>query len=146
MSGLSIREANDLDLPALHWLYQQLQPEDTTTLAEMEAGFQAMQTHPDCRVCVAEWDGVVVGTYVLYLLPNMTRNGRPAAMLENIVVDEVCRGQGIGRVMLEQARSQAQAAGCYKLSLTSNAKRTAAHDFYRKCGMVQHGVSFRYTF
>lgn len=46
--------------------------------------------------------------------------------------------------MLEYARSVAQAQGCYKLSLTSHAKRTDAHAFYRKCGMVQHGVSFRY--
>ena len=101
-----------------------------------------MQAHQGCNVYVAEIDGQVVGTFVLYILPNMTRHGRPAAMLENIVVDEANRGQGIGRVMLEHARDLAQAAGCYKLSLTSNAKRTAAHDFYRRCGMVQHGVSF----
>ncbi|HOF88697.1 MAG TPA: GNAT family N-acetyltransferase, partial [Armatimonadota bacterium] len=92
----------------------------------------------------AERNGAVVGTFVLYLLPNMTRNGRPAAILENIVVDDALRRQGIGRAMLEHARELAQAAGCYKLSLTSNATRTAAHEFYLRCGMVQHGVSFRY--
>ena len=48
------------------------------------------------------------------------------------------------RHMLEYAREEALAAGCYRLSLTSNAKRTDAHAFYRRCGMVQHGVSFRY--
>ncbi len=81
---------------------------------------------------------------VLYILPNMTRNGRPAAILENIVVDEAQRGQGIGRAMLEYARERALEHGCYKLSLTSNARRADAHEFYRCCGMVQHGVSFRY--
>lgn len=141
-----IRHCKEQDLPSIHLFYQQLHEGETnTTLQEIIDGFHAMQAHQGCNVYVAEIDGQVVGTFVLYILPNMTRHGRPAAMLENIVVDEANRGQGIGRVMLEHARDLAQAAGCYKLSLTSNAKRTAAHDFYRRCGMVQHGVSFRYT-
>jgi GNAT superfamily N-acetyltransferase len=45
--------------------------------------------------------------------------------------------------MLEYARDLALSRGCYKLSLTSNAVREEAHEFYRRCGMAQHGVSFR---
>ena len=139
-----IRECTVDDLPALHVLYQQLQPEDTTTLEDLRRGFVEMSAFPGCRVFVVESDSHLLGSFTLYILPNMTRNGRKAAILENIVVDEASRGLGIGRMMLEYAREEALAAGCYKLSLTSNAKRLDAHTFYIRCGMVQHGVSFRY--
>lgn len=141
---LVIRSGGLADLPQLHALYQQLQPDDTTTLAEVEQGFLAMQAQPGCAVYVVEHEGTIAGAFTFYILPNMTRNGRPAALVENIVVNETVRGQGIGRAMLAYARELAQAQGGYKLSLTSNAKRTQAHAFYLRCGMLQHGVSFRY--
>ncbi|MHB0935980.1 MAG: GNAT family N-acetyltransferase [Armatimonadota bacterium] len=146
MMSIIIRLCRDDDLPELQRLYQQLQPADTTTLEELARGFAAMSAHPGCEVFVAETEGRVAGACTLYILPNMTRNSRPAAILENIVVDEPLRGHGIGRAMLEFAREQAQARNCYKLSLASNAVRADAHDFYRRCGMTQHGLSFRYTF
>jgi GNAT superfamily N-acetyltransferase len=144
---LTIRQCEESDLPALHTLYRQLHNGKTdATLEEIIAGFQAMRAFPGCEVYVADIDAQVVGTFVLYLLPNMTRHGRPAAILENIVVDEGQRGRGIGRAMLEFAHGRARKEGCYKLSLTSNAARTEAHEFYRRCGMTQHGVSFRFSF
>jgi len=139
-----IRECTAADLPALHVLYQQLQPEDTTTLEDTRRGFTEMNAFPGCRVFVVEFESRLLGSFTLYILPNMTRNGRKATILENIIVDKAFRGQGLGRMMLEYAREEALAAGCYKLSLTTNAKRTDAHAFYRRCGMVHHGVSFRY--
>lgn len=146
MANVVIRECIMADLLNVHKLYQQLQPEDTTTFEELCAGFDTMSTHPGTKIYVAECGGCVVGTYTLYILPNMTRNGCKAAILENIVVDADLRGQGVGRAMLEHARELAQEANCYKLSLTSNAKRTEAHEFYLRCGMSQHGISFRYAF
>lgn len=143
---IEIRQCTEDDLPALQELYRQLhsgeKPNPSTD--ELQQGFAAMSAFPGCQVYVVEVDARVLGTFTLYILPNLTRGCRPAAIIENIVVDEAHRGQGIGRAMLEYARAKAQAQGCYKLSLTSNAKRTESHAFYRQCGMVQHGVSFRY--
>jgi GNAT superfamily N-acetyltransferase len=103
-----------------------------------------MQAYPGCEVYVAEEDHQICGTFVIYFLPNMTRSGRMAAVLENIVVDAEYRSKGIGRSMLEFARQKAVEQNCYKLSLTSNLKRTNAHAFYEHCGMQRHGYSFRY--
>jgi|GEM_PF-1117547 len=139
-----IRACQASDLEAVLRLYRQLQPEDTTTLEDITRVFAEMSVHPGCEVFVAEFNGSVAGAFTLFILPNMTRSGRPAAVLVNIVVDEPLRGHGIGRAMLEFARDRSQAHDCYALSLTSNAIRTEAHAFYRHCGMVQHGLSFRY--
>ena len=36
-----------------------------------------------------------------------------------------------------------RAKGCYKLVLSSNAKRERAHAFYESLGFERHGYSFR---
>jgi predicted GNAT family acetyltransferase len=33
-------------------------------------------------------------------------------------------------------------AGCYKMALSSNVKRAAAHAFYESLGFERHGYSF----
>lgn len=141
--SLIIRPCEFSDLDALQKLYKQLHSRDEITSDDLCRGFEEMQAQDGCEVYVADKDGCVVGTFVLYLLPNMTRRGRKAAILENIVVDSAHRKQGIGKSMLEYARDVAEKNGCYKLSLTSNAVRVEAHSFYEKCGMIKHGISFR---
>jgi hypothetical protein len=37
---------------------------------------------------------------------------------------------------------RAAAAGCYKLALSSNERREAAHAFYDSLGFQRHGFSF----
>ena len=144
--AVEVRPGISDDLPVLLELYRQLHAgETTTTLDELAEGFSALRDHPGCELFVAAIDDRVVGTFVLYILPNMTHNGRPAAIIENIIVDDQCRRSGVGRAMMNFARDRAQALHCYKLSLTSNAQRTNAHAFYTQCGMMQHGVSFRFA-
>jgi GNAT superfamily N-acetyltransferase len=68
--------------------------------------------------------------------------GKPLAVVENVVVDRHQQGRGIGRQLMAHAKEQASAAGCYKLALSSNRKRHAAHAFYESIGFDQHGLSF----
>jgi GNAT superfamily N-acetyltransferase len=44
--------------------------------------------------------------------------------------------------MMNHAMALAHEAGCYKLALSSNLKRTRAHAFYDSLGFERHGVSF----
>ena len=44
--------------------------------------------------------------------------------------------------MMAHAREQCRAAGCYKLALSSNLCREAAHLFYESLGFERHGYSF----
>ena len=45
--------------------------------------------------------------------------------------------------MMEFALERCRQKGCYKLVLSSNAKRTRAHAFYELLGFERHGYSFR---
>ena len=55
--------------------------------------------------------------------------GTPSAIVEDVVVAQDQQGRGIGRQMMAHALQQARDAGCYKLALSSNARRKGAHAF-----------------
>ena len=101
-----------------------------------------MATYPDHAVYVATGDDRVVGTFALLIMDNLAHLGAPSAVVEDVVVDERHRGRGIGRALMTFAIDHARARGCYKLALSSNTARPAAHAFYRALGFQQHGLSF----
>jgi GNAT superfamily N-acetyltransferase len=104
--------------------------------------FARIATYPDYAVYLAEEDGVPVGTFALLVMDNLAHGGTPEGIVENVVVAEGRRGQGIGRAMMRFAMDRCVAADCYKLVLSSNVRREAAHRFYEDLGFVQHGLSF----
>jgi ribosomal small subunit protein bTHX len=104
--------------------------------------FARIAAYPDYAVYLAEEDGVPVGTFALLVMDNLAHGGAPEGVVENVVVAEGRRGQGIGRALMRFAMDRCAAAGCYKLVLSSNVQREAAHRFYEDLGFVQHGLSF----
>jgi GNAT superfamily N-acetyltransferase len=75
------------------------------------------------------------------MLPLMA-HGAPSAVLEDIAVHPMMQREGLGRQLVQHAMALAQAAGCYKLALSSNQQRAGAHAFYERLGFERHGVSF----
>ena len=142
---VSIREARDADLPAVLALYAQPGMDDGQVLTHDEARaiWQQFARYPSYRLFVAEdTGGEVVATYALLVMHNLAHRGTPSAIAEDVVVSPTHQGRGIGRALMAHALAQARAAGCYKLALSSNAKRESAHAFYRSLGFQQHGLSF----
>ena len=143
---LNIREARDADLPAVLALYAQPGLDDGDVLShdEARAVWQQFARYPNYRLFVAEdgAGGEVVATYALLVMHNLAHRGTPSAIAEDVVVSPAHQGRGIGRALMAHALAQAREAGCYKLALSSNAKRESAHAFYRSLGFQQHGLSF----
>lgn len=144
-----IREATEADLPRLLELLYQLSqlgslPEDLAPpvgTAHREA-LRALQADPRSTCLVLEVDGRVEGTLTLYILPNLSHGGRPAAIVENVVVDAAARGRGYGRLLMARAEALAWERGCYKVALTSNRRRTGAHRFYEQIGYMPSHQGF----
>ncbi len=143
MSALTIRPATEADLPAVLALYAQPGMDDGAMLPldEAKALFARFARYPDYVLYVAASDGAVVGTYALLVMDNLGHMGAPSAIVEDVVVDPARQGLGVGQEMMRVAMAQAAAKGCYKLVLSSNAKRERAHAFYEKLGFRRHGVS-----
>jgi ribosomal protein S18 acetylase RimI-like enzyme len=75
--------------------------------------------------------GAIVGTLTLALfrIPTGLR-----AWIEDVVVDDVARGQGVGELLTEAALERAGAAGARSVDLTSRPSREAANRLYRRLG------------
>ncbi len=142
---LTVRTASKADLPDVLRLYAQPGFDDGEVLPldRAEAIFDRMQSYPDYRLFVAELEGRVVGTFALLIMDNLGHLGTPSAILEDVVVDPTLHGRGIGRELVHYALTECRAKGCYKLSLSSNLKRSQAHAFYERIGLEKHGYSFQ---
>jgi GNAT superfamily N-acetyltransferase len=144
-----IRDATAADLPRLIELYAALGADPAqeqvseTPAPEYVRAFAEISADPRQRLLVIGADGRVVGTAVLIVVPNLSRRGRPYALVENVVVDEAQRGRGYGAALMRYAIEDARRAGCYKIALTSRLHRTEAHSFYERLGFTAESNGFR---
>jgi ribosomal protein S18 acetylase RimI-like enzyme len=79
----------------------------------------------------ADASAPIVGmlTLIVYRVPTGVR-----ARIEDVIVDESARGQGIAVALVERALDIARAKGADGVALTSNPRREAANKLYQKVG------------
>src|SRR5262245_43745672 len=144
-SNLLIRPAVATDLEKILGLYAQ--PEfDAGYVLPLETAkqlFKRFQDYPDYALYVAERADIIVGTFALLVMHNLGHLGAPSAIVEDVVVAPTAQRQGVGKAMMQFALDLCREKGCYKLVLSSNAKRKDAHAFYEALGFERHGFSFR---
>lgn len=142
---LLIRPAAPADLQMVLELYAQ--PElDAGVVLPVETATQLLDRfadYPDYTLYVAERGGDIVGTFALLVMHNLGHLGAPSAIVEDVAVAPASQGQGIGKAMMQFVLDLCRNKGCYKLMLSSNAKRERAHAFYESLGFERHGFSFR---
>ena len=130
-----IREAKEGDLPALLRLYLHLHedriPEDGDVLRQT---WRAILDDPRHHLIVWEEKGEIVSSCVCVVVPNLTRNVRPYALIENVVTHPDFRGRGLASRCLARAREIAQGENCYKIMLLTGARDEKTLDFYRRAG------------
>ena len=129
-----IREATAGDLDALLALYMDLHETRLPDAERAEAAWWKILADPDHHLIVYDLDGGIVSSCACVIVPNLTRNARPYALIENVVTRADCRGRGYASACLARAREIAQAAGCYKIMLLTGAKDAKTLDFYRRAG------------
>jgi GNAT superfamily N-acetyltransferase len=143
-----IRAAQPPDLAGVLALYAQPDLDDGNVLPVLHAEqiLARFARYPDYKLYVAEQDHHVVGSFALLIMDNLGHLGAPSAIVEDVVVDPDLQNLGIGQAMMNFAADKAREKGCYKLVLSSNAKRERAHKFYEALGFERHGYSFRLRF
>jgi len=135
-----LRPACPGDAQALSALLQQLAPDEARPDPKLLA-LRLSEPAVNQVVLVAERDGKLLGTCMLNLIEHLAHNFARSAILEDVVVDADARGLGIGQALIGKAAERARALGCYKLALSSNQSREAAHRFYARLGFKPHGIS-----
>jgi GNAT superfamily N-acetyltransferase len=140
-----VRKASAADIPAVLRLYAQPDLDDgnVLTVEQGVALFERFGRYPDYTLYVAEQDDEVVGSFALLVMDNLGHLGSPSGIVEDVVVTPARQSNGIGAAMMRFALERCREKRCYKLMLSSNAKRARAHAFYESLGYERHGYSFR---
>ena len=124
--------------------FERLTPQLTSSNPPPSAeALQAVASADATRLLVARADGAIVGslTLVLVRIPTGLR-----VFIEDVVVDEQSRGQGVGRALNEVALELARVAGAVTVDLTSRPSREAANRLYLRLGFVIRDTNvYRYT-
>ena len=144
MSDLVIRPANRIDLPRLLDLYVHLNPDDARCSPENAvAVLDHLIRYEGSVVLVGTIGEALVTTCTLIVIPNLTRCGKPYALIENVVTHADHRGEGFGRTVLSAAVECAWKARCYKVMLMTGSKKPSTLAFYEAAGFEQSKTGFQ---
>jgi GNAT superfamily N-acetyltransferase len=112
---LHIRPAEAADVPVIlrliHGLAEYERAPQSVTATEEDLLRDGFGPHRLFHVVLAEWDGAPVG-FAFYFFNYSTWQGRPGLYLEDLFVDPVFRGRGIGKALLVHLAQIAVTRGC----------------------------------
>ena len=112
----------------LEELLNQLTPQPSLL---SEQTLRAVLDDSASRLYLLEEEGHVVGMLTLGIYHSPTGS---KGWIEDVVVDDACRGRGYGRMLVAHAIEEARKAGVAQLMLTSNPLRVAANKLYQAMG------------
>lgn len=132
---MEIRQAETTDLPELLALYTQfrgtLVPAIDDNITDIWSSIISDIHH---HVIVATVDEHIVASCVLLIVPNLTHDQRPYALIENVITDKAHRNKGFASTVLNHAKKIAEKEHCYKIMLLTGSKLESTLKFYERCG------------
>lgn len=130
-----IREAKREDLDALLELYLFLHEDSIPEKnSHLEETWEQIIGDPNHHLIVCEEEGKIISSCVCVIIPNLTRNVRSYAFVENVVTHADYRGKGYATECLDFAKKIAEQENCYKIMLLTGAKSPETLRFYEKAG------------
>ncbi|MHB9314589.1 GNAT family N-acetyltransferase [Fusobacterium polymorphum] len=130
-----VREAVKEDLDELLNLYLFLHEKNIPENSEhLENTWKTIIEDINHHIVVKEINGKIVSSCVCVIVPNLTRNIRPYALIENVVTNEEYRGKGYATECLNYAKEIAIKNNCYKMMLLTGTKNENTLAFYKSAG------------
>lgn len=130
-----VREIYINELNSLLELYTHLHetglPENTEYL---EKTWNTICNDENHHIIVCDIEGEIVSSCVCVIIPNLTRNIRPYAFIENVVTHSDYRNRGYATACLEFAKEIALKENCYKMMLLTGSKENSTIEFYKQAG------------
>lgn len=139
---LHIRNAVTDDVLGLHGLYTRHMASGTEglpqDLAQWTATLSQIVADPNHYLLVGEVEDKIVATITLLVIPNLTHNLSPYALLENLVTHEAYRKFGYATVMIKKACKIAKMHDCYKIMFMTRTKKDGESRMFARCGFKVH--------
>jgi len=130
-----VREAIKKDLNELLNLYLFLHEKNIPENSEyLENTWKTIIEDINHHIVVNEVNGKIVSSCVCVIIPNLTRNIQPYALIENVVTNEGYRRKGYATECLNYAKEIAIKNNCYKMMLLTGTKNENTLAFYKSAG------------
>lgn len=130
-----IREVQKNDLSKLLELYTHLHNNEMPFVsAALENLWDEILSDPNHHVLIGIIDDRIISSCVLIIVPNLTHNQHPYALVENVITHPEFRRHGYAAKLLHQAKEIAVSKNCYKIMLMTSAKDEGVFQFYENAG------------
>ncbi|MBQ1992204.1 MAG: GNAT family N-acetyltransferase [Clostridia bacterium] len=130
-----VREINRNELAELLELYLHLHENQIPEMTEhLQSTWDTIIKDKNHHIIVKEIDGKMVSSCVCVIIPNLTRNIRSYAFVENVVTHSDYRGKGYATECLSYAKEIAEKENCYKMMLLTGSKSEKTLSFYQNAG------------
>ena len=134
-----IRDADPAEAPEIAQLIHELAQAIGETSPLTPDYVLAYLAFPGCNILLAEIKGQIAALLSYSIRPNLYHN-EDTALIEELVVREAWRGQGLGGLLLEAALARFETEGCAEVSVTTLPENEGAIRFYRAHGLVDEAV------
>ena len=109
--------------------------------------FETIDNDPNIHLVVAEdGAGAVIGCLQLCVMPGLSSQGTPRALIEDVRVAAHCRSRGIGEQLVHWALAEARGRGCKLVELFTHHTRVDAQRFYERLGFARSHVGMTLRF
>jgi GNAT superfamily N-acetyltransferase len=114
-------------------------------LSDLDAYRNALVTlrERDGDVLVALTGTEVIGLCQYMVLQHFQHRGGRCTEVESVHVRSDWRRRGVGAALIAAVEERSRDAGCYRIQLTSNRSRDAAHLFYPALGFEGSHVGYK---
>ena len=130
-----VREIFENELDELLKLYLHLHEDSVPAMSEhLRSTWKTIIQDKNHHIIVNIVDGKIVSSCVCVIIPNLTRNVRPYAFVENVVTHKDYRAKGYATECLNLAKQIAKAENCYKMMLLTGSKKDVTKKFYEHAG------------
>ena len=130
---MQIRDMQRGDLIQLNELYKQFWGE-TSSLLSMQVQFDEIAKKGTHILLVATEDEEVIGSVMGVICDELYGECMPFLVVENMIVNQNARRNGVGKLLLEELESRAKKRDCTQMILVTEADREDAVGFYEDNG------------
>lgn len=137
-----IRAATDSDASQVYRLIAQLQQSAGVEVAGQAAlvrQFSQALAEPRFQAFVVEEAGAVQGVVTVWLRESLFHSG-PVALIDELIIDQDRRGQGVGSRLVEYVVGVCARLGCAEVEVSTETDNRAARAFYAAHDFVEQGV------
>ncbi len=106
--------------------------------AVAERSLASIRAHPGAALLVAHMGGAIVGYVLVFDQPTLFADG-PAAYVQELMVDEPHRNEGVGGALMASAENWARERGCRSIRLVTS----RAGAFYLARGYEEASTFFK---